>query len=67
MPIGHAYKFFGFSISYIILNIPLSTLYLLTMLPNPRAFFPIPTLPSPADDPPNDLHIYDTVPVLLVA
>ena len=56
--------FFDFSISYTILNISLSILYLSIMLFNPGIFFPI--LPFPADNPPCDLHFYDSVPVLVV-
>ena len=41
MPIGHTYKFFGFSISYTIPNLPLSILYLPFMLPIPCTFSPI--------------------------
>ena len=46
MSMGCAYKFFGFSISCVILNIPLSILYLPIMLLNPCIFSPIlPTTP----------------------
>ena len=66
MSVGHTYKFFGFSISYTILNLPLSILYLPFMLLTPCTFSPILPFPLLADNPPNDLHIYDSVPVLLV-
>ena len=65
MSMGHTYKFFGFSISYII-TIPLSILYLQIMLLNPCACSPILPSPPPADNPPNDLNSYDSVPVLVV-
>ena len=45
MSMGHAYKFFGFSISYTILNLPLSMLYLPFMLLIPYPFSPILPLP----------------------
>ena len=41
MSMGHACKFFGFSISYTIPNIPLSILFLPIMLLNPCTFYPI--------------------------
>ena len=41
MSMGHIYKFFGLYISYTILNLPLSTLYLPFMLLIP------PILPTP--------------------
>ena len=65
MSMGHTYKFFGFSISYII-NTPLSILYLQIMLLNPCACSPLLPFPPPADTPPNDLNSYDSVPVLVV-
>ena len=61
---GHAHKLFGFSISYTVLNIPLSILYLPIMLLNPCNF--IPNLPLPTDNPPTDLYIYFSASVLLV-
>ena len=60
MSMGHAYKFFGFSISYTVLNLPMSILYLPIMLLNPCTFSPILPRPLPTDYPPNDLHIYDS-------
>ena len=58
-------KFFGFSISHTIFNLPLSILYLPHILLIPCTFSPI--LPAnPPDNPPNDLHTYDSVPVLVV-
>ena len=41
MSIGHTYKFFGFSISYTILTLPLSILYLPSMILIPCTFSPI--------------------------
>ena len=66
MSMGHACKFFGFSISYSILNILLSILYLPIMLLNPCTFSPLYPFSHTADNPPNGIHIYDSVPVLLV-
>ena len=66
MSVGRAYKFFGFSISYTILNLPLSILFLPIMLLSPCTFSPILPSPLPADNPPNDLHTYDFVSVLVV-
>ena len=63
---GHECKFFGFSISYTILGIPLSIMYLPIMLLNPCTFPPFFPSPHPADNPPNYLHTYDSVPVLVV-
>ena len=61
----HVRKFFGFSISYTILTLPLSILYLPIMLLNPCTprFFPF---PLPTDNPPCDLHFCDSVPVLVI-
>ena len=47
MSMGHKYKFFGFHISHSILNLPLSILCLLFMLPIPYTFPPILSPPSP--------------------
>ena len=63
MSMGHTYKFFGFSISYTVLNIPLSILYLPIMIFYPYTFSPF---PFPADNPLNDLHTYDYLPVMIV-
>ena len=60
------YKFFGFSISYTILNLPLSILDLQVVVLSPCTFPPFSSNPFPADNPPCDLHIYDSVPVLVV-
>ena len=57
---------FGFSISYTIPNIPLSILYLPVMLLNPCTFSPILYLCIPVDNPPNELHIYDSIPILVI-
>ena len=66
MSMGLTYKFFGFYISYTILNLPLSILYLPFMLLIPCTFHPFTPLPFPTDNPPCDLHFCDCVPVLLV-
>ena len=56
--------FLGFSISYTILNLPLSIFCLPFMLPILCTFSP--SLPIPADNPPCDLHFCDSsVPVLV--
>ena len=66
MYMGHAYKFFSFSISYTILNLfCLSCTYQLCFL-FPIPFLPFSLLPLPADNPPCDLHFCDSVPVLVV-
>ena len=58
MSIGRTYKFFGFYISYTILTLPLSILYLPFML--------IPCAFPPTDNPPCDLHFCNSVSVLVV-
>ena len=70
MSMGHTYKFFGFSISHTILNLPQSILYLPCMLLN-HCTFPLilpPLSPSqpPTDNPPCDLHFCASVPVLVI-
>ena len=61
------HMFVGFSISYSILNLPLSILCLLIMLFIPCIFFPsILPLLVPTDNPRCDLHFCDSVPVLVV-
>ena len=62
MSMAGAYKFFGFSISYTILNLSLSILYLLMLL-NPCTCSPTLFLSLLADNPLCDLHFYDSVPV----
>ena len=64
MSMGCACEYFGFSIPHTILNLPLSVLYLLIMLLIPCTFSLILPLPLPADNPPCDLHIYDSVSAL---
>ena len=66
MSMGHTYKFFGFSISHTIPNLPylfciynLCFLFLVTFPP----FYP---LPLPVGNPPCDFHFCDSVPVLVV-
>ena len=61
-----ACKSFEFSLSYSILNTPLPILFLPIMFLNPAPFPPVSPLLLPADNPANNLHIYDTVPVLVV-
>ena len=63
---GRTRKFFGFSNSYTVLNLPLSILYLLFMLRIPCTFSPILPSPLPTDNPPRDLSFCDSVPVLVV-
>ena len=64
---GHAYKFFGYSVSYTVFNIPPvclepTSLYFLISAP----FLSFSPFLLPADNPANDLHIYDSVPVMLI-
>ena len=66
MTMGCAYEFFSFSIFYTILNIPLSILDLSIMLLNPECFLSFSPFPLPVDNPPSDLHIYNSVPVLFI-
>ena len=66
MSMGCTHKFFGFSISYTILNLLPSIFYLPFMLLIPYTFFPILPLSFPADNPPCDLHFCDSIPVLVV-
>ena len=66
MCLGCTYKFSDVSISYTILNDPLSILYLLFMLRIPCTFPRHSPLTLPADNPPCDLHLCDSVPVLVV-
>ena len=60
------YKFFVFSISHTILNLPLYILYLPIMLLAPCTFPPFYLLPLPTDNPPCDLHFCESVPILVV-
>ena len=62
----HRYKFFGFSISHTILNVPLSILYLPFMLLIPCTFFPFPPLLLPTDKPTCDLYFCESVLVPVV-
>ena len=64
--IGCKYKFFGFSISYTILNLPLSLFYLPFMLLILCIFPPLFPSHSPTVNRPCDLHFCDSVPVLIV-
>ena len=57
---------FGLSISYTILNLPLSILCLPIMLLIPCAFFLHSPPPLPTDNPPCDPHFCDSIPVLVV-
>ena len=65
LSMSHAYKFFGCSISCTILNITLFCAFPLCFL-TPAPFLLFSSLSLPANNPPNDLHIYDSVPVLVV-
>ena len=68
MSMGHTYKFFYFSISYTILNLPLSITCLSVLFLIPCTFSPpFSPLPLPTDNPPCDLYFCDSVPVLVVA
>ena len=66
MSMGHTYKFFGFSISYTILTLPLSISDLPIVLLIPCTFSSISPLPLSTDNPPCDHHFCDSVPVLFV-
>ena len=66
MSMGHTYKFFGFYISYTILTLSLSIFHLSSMLLIPGTFPPLSPSHSPIDNPPCDLHLYGSVPVLVV-
>ena len=66
MSMGHTYKFFGFYISYTILTLPLSIFYLAFMLLILCTFPLLSPSHSPIDNPPCDLHLYGSVPVLVV-
>ena len=64
---GPAYEFFGFSTSCTVLNLLLPILYLSVQYFLIRApFFPFFLFTLPADKLLYDLHVYDSVPVLLV-
>ena len=56
---GHTYKFFGFYISYIILNLPLFCTYNLCFL-FPVPFPPFSPLPLPTENLPCDLHFCES-------
>ena len=58
-------KFIGFLISYTFLNTPLFCTYQLCFL-IPVPFPPFSSFPLPTDNPLNDLHIYNSQPVLAV-
>ena len=64
---GRTYKFFGFSISYTILNLPLSILCLPIRLFIPCTSPPIFSLALPTDNPPYDVYLCDSVSVLVVS
>ena len=66
MSVGHACKFFGFSLTYTILNLPLSILFLQIMLLDPCTISLFPVFQSQTDIPPNDPHTYDSVLILVV-
>ena len=65
MSLGLTYKFFGFYISYTILNLSLPILYLPIMLLILCTFSPISLHCIPTDNPPGDLHFCDSVPILV--
>ena len=66
MSMGHTYKFFGFYISYTILTLALSIFHLSSMLLILCTFPRLSPSHSPIDNPPCDLHLYGSVPVLVV-
>ena len=63
MSMGCTYKFFGVSISYTILNLHMSILYMPIMLLIPCTFPPIPPVSLPTENPPYDVHFSDSVPL----
>ena len=66
MSTDHTYEFFGYSIFYAIFNLLLSILGLPIVLLIPYTFPPILPLHLPTDNPPCDLHLCDSVPILIV-
>ena len=64
MSLGHTCKFFGFSISYTILNLPLTILYLPIMLLIPCTFFPI--LPALCLLPTDNLNVISIFVILFL-
>ena len=64
MPRGHAYVFFGYSISCAVLYILVANLYLFVLL-NPFTFFVYPMTPVPSGNHQNVLCIYDPVSVFV--
>ena len=59
------HKFFGFSLSYTVLNLPLFCSHQWCFL-IPELFPLSSPFPHSANNPPNDSHVYDSVPVLAV-
>ena len=66
MSMGHTYKFFGYYISYTILNLPLPIFYLPFVLLILCTFPSSLPLHSPVDNPPSDLHFCGSVLFLVV-
>ena len=66
MSMGGIYKFFDFSVSYTILNLPPTILYLPIMLLIPYTFPLHAFLPLPTKNPSCDVHFSDFVRVLVV-
>ena len=66
MPMGHACKFIGYFTIYTVPNIPCLFCIHQFVLSNPCIFPSISLFPLPTENSPNDLGIYDSVPVLVV-
>ena len=66
MSMGHTYKFFGFYISYTILNISLSIFYLPFMRLIPCTFPPLLPFPLLTENPPCNVYFSDSVHILIV-
>ena len=63
MSMGHMYKFFGYSISYTVLHIPMANSVTTFLIPSPLHPFPHTLLPSGHHQ--NALSIHDSVSVLI--
>ena len=62
---GHACKFFGYSISYTVLYIPWLFCNYLFVLLNPLTSYPFPHTPLLSSNHQNVLHIHDSISVLV--
>ena len=62
----HVIFFFAYPLSILFLTSPCLFCSYPTMLLNPCTFSLLSPFPLPADNPPNDLHVYDSLPVVVV-